>query len=70
MGSRACDGQAGSYAPGRTLNTAGRKSPCRKSRLPAIGADDERLGNNSTDGNLMSPDQVTEVVSQSMGRNL
>jgi hypothetical protein len=41
---------------------------CGKWRLSTIGADDERLGNNQTDGNLMFPNQVAEFVLQSMAR--
>lgn len=40
------------------------------STITAIGADDEGLGNNQTDGNLMFPNQVAEVVLQSMGTDL
>jgi hypothetical protein len=35
-----------------------------------IGADDGQLESNSTDGNLMFLNQVVEVLSQSMGKNL
>ncbi len=38
--------------------------------LPTIGADDGQLRDNPPDGNLLFPNQVVEVVAQSMGKNL